>query len=464
MRWVVFTYAIVFGVIAYTATPTRPVTGTPRASMQMDSAALTNRAPYIPVQCYAKTKRDDRVSNSCATCHRASEAPNYTSDADVQLRMTLPAYATQNRWTNALHPPKPVALDDASTLAYVRTNNYRGFEGCAFAPDAEGWDRDARGDLTGWRSFAYEPLPGMFWPTNGSFGDAYIRLPAPYRRDAATYALNLAIAESMITRKNVAIPATDERTYDVDLDGDGTRGVARVVKFSAQQRYLTDGKNLAIAGLYPVGTELIHSLRYLDVVDGISRPAARMKEVRYMRKVRNVSYAEHELRATREGREKELEPNELRTIFGDGTRVNTGTGWAMEGMIEAADGTLRRQTFEESAACIGCHSGIGATTDSTFTFARKTGWGPQALGKIDTKPYFEAVGAGDDFAMNDELMRDPNALIPSPARALALDRAYLAIVREQSYVKGRDVFLGTPAIEEHVTQDAPTGIVEPLAR
>jgi hypothetical protein len=55
-------------------------------------------------------------------------------------------------------------------------------------------------------------------------------------------------------------------------------------------------------------------------------------------------------------------------------------------------------------------------------------------------------------------------LLPSAARALDLDRAYMAIVREQSFVRGRDVVL---APSSHVHSRAPIGqkssIDRPLA-
>jgi hypothetical protein len=80
--------------------------------------------------------------------------------------------------------------------------------------------------------------------------------------------------------------------------------------------------------------------------------------------------------------------------------------------------------------------------------------------------YFRRVGAGDEFRANSEILarffpggrldaarvrraRDLRDLIlPSPARALALDKAYLLIVREQSYIHGRDAVLA-PAQNVH---------------
>ncbi len=500
-------------------TPTPPAGGAP---------ALDNLAPYIPVQCYARTWVTGHAArNGCATCHQTSREPNYNDDEDVQLSLSMPRYATVNRWTNALHPPPPATIGEAALLAYVRADNYHGPDGspavhgtgytpdCAFAPDADGWDRDPRGVATGWRAYAYVPVPGMFLPTNGSAGDAFIRLPDRFRRDAAgrpsqaIYAINLAIVEAFVRRADVPVAPTDEAPLGVDLDGDGHLDVARQVHFTWPRPALHYvGRATAdpppAAGLYPAGTEFIHSLRYLDVAARRVRPAARMKEVRYMRKARYLTYGALDLAAKAEQREKMQDPNKLRYIYGDGARgVATGGGWTMLGFIEGGDGTLRPQTTEETAACIGCHGGVGASVDNTFSFARKLSgptsgagwyaWGARGFpaipdprradGRGEYRGWLEAVGAGDDFASNTEiarrffapdgtlrpamlaaLARDISVLaLPSPGRALALDRAYLAIVRAQSFTRGRDAFVGTVGVEARLEQDAPTGIALPIA-
>jgi hypothetical protein len=51
--------------------------------------------------------------------------------------------------------------------------------------------------------------------------------------------------------------------------------------------------------------------------------------------------------------------------------ISNGKDWVLQGFIEDAAGILRPQTFEESSSCIGCHGGIGATIDSSFSYARK---------------------------------------------------------------------------------------------
>lgn len=398
-----------------------------------------NLAAYIPVQCYAPLQRHGRANASCAVCHRGSREPNYVDDKNLQTEQSFPRYALVNRWTNALHSPQPVVIPDDALLAYVRTNNYRGWPAsaelpaCAFSPDADGWDRDAHGELTGWRAYSYTPTPGLFWPTNGSFGDAYIRLPPAFRRDSegntsqVVYAHNLAVVEAMIQHA-----ATDAHYV----------GEAAAVR--------------PVPGLFPSGTEIVHSLRYLDVVDGHVQPARRMKELRYMRKRRAMTYAELDIAAKHDAREAEQEPDALRAVYGDATTgLATGTGWTMQALIERGDGTLRPQSHEETSACIGCHGGVGATTDSTFSFARMTGWGAENVFGMpepengEYSAYLANVGR-DDFAANDEVVVfDPQdistLIVPSPTRALALDRSYLAIVRDQSFVRGRDVILGKRA-------------------
>jgi hypothetical protein len=51
--------------------------------------------------------------------------------------------------------------------------------------------------------------------------------------------------------------------------------------------------------------------------------------------------------------------------------ISNGQGWIFQGFIEVGDGSLRPQSFDESLSCVGCHGGIGATTDSVFSLPRK---------------------------------------------------------------------------------------------
>jgi len=526
---------------------------------------LSNMAAYLPAQCYASTidapadgdhadraKRKPTTHNGCFACHQASLEPNFTSDEDIQTTLSLPQYATENRWTNMKQPPAPVAISDSALVDHVRTSNYFDANGglrladklsrppaewdangdgrwggytpdCWFDVDDAGFDHAPDGRATGWRAFAYAPFPGMFWPTNGSAGDVLIRLPPAYRQDRdgreneTIHRLNFAILEAFIRRVDVPVPPTDEQALGSDLDGDGKLGMATRVAFvwppKEGRPFGYVGAAAALdpkiegwpaAGLFPRGTEFLHSLRYLDVKDGQVGMAARMKELRYMRKVRWQSYGDLSTAAQLEAREKQKSPDRLKTILGDAERgVGTGTGWLMQGFIEDAGGDLRPQTVEETAACIGCHGGVGSTTDSTFAFARKLDaraayragwyhWGERGLagiaepkradGKGEYAHWLAQVGGGDDYRSNEEVKArffrndgslDPAAtarlardistlLVPSPERAIALDRAYLAMVKDQHFERGRDVVLGTPKIESRVEQDGPTGIEEPV--
>jgi hypothetical protein len=93
--------------------------------------------------------------------------------------------------------------------------------------------------------------------------------------------------------------------------------------------------------------------------------------------------------------------------------------------------------------------------------------------------YLRENGAGDEFRGNEEVLArffddqgrlKPEAaselhgdisrlLLPSPERALALNKAYREVVREQSYVRGRDAVI-TPATNVHqsVNEGQGTGI------
>ncbi|MDC0710646.1 hypothetical protein POL68_19375 [Stigmatella sp. ncwal1] len=526
------------------------------ASSMREPPLLSNRAAYLPAQCYAVTQDTPggRRHNGCFACHQTPRAPNFTDDSDIQTVLPVARSASENLWTHVLRPPAPVEMPKGALLAWVRSNNYQDEQGnlrlaaalrkrpsawegdgdgqwegyipdCWFRPDAEGFDRAPDGRLSGWRAFAYAPFPGMFWPTNGSMGDVFLRLPEAFRQDRegheseAIYRINLAIVEAFIRRVDVPLAPVDERELGVDLDGDGRLGTAERVAFlwppepGRSFHYVGKAAELdrgrdgwPAAGLYPRGTEFLHSLRYLDVEEGEVRMAARMKELRYMRKTRWLTYGELQMAAEAEVLEKSRQPDTLKTVLGDVERgMGTGTGWVMQGFIEDAAGALRPQTVEETAACIGCHGGVGATTDSTFSFARKLDaggaphggwyhWGARGLkgipepkradGQGEYAHWLEQVGGGDDYRSNGEVQArffqkdgslQPRAvqalsqdistlLLPSPGRALMLNRAYLALVRSQRFERGRDVLLGAPPkVHPRLEQDGATGIDEPVS-
>jgi hypothetical protein len=513
--------------------------------------ALSNPYAYIPPQCYVKTVDEaGRAHNPCFTCHQASVPPNYVDDGDVQTSWSFATPAVQNRWTNLFvdRSAEVAAISDAAIDAYVAEDNYfteggeirlrrllaaaapgfdadgsGAFDGyvpdCYFDFDARGFDRDRGGRYTGWRVFAYYPLPGAFMPTNGSMGDVMIRLPEAFRaradgaEDYGVYAINLTVLEALVRQRDVPISAVDERLWGVDLDRDGSLGEATVIRFGASPPMRWVGlagrrseAYRAVPGLFPRGTEFLHSVRYLEVrADGSVGMAKRMKELRYARKAQWRTPAQLRRQARYEAFERNDQPSLLRRPFGDAERgVGNGAGWIYQGFIEDASGALRPQSFEETTFCVGCHGGVGATVDSSFAFARRVGAEafrggfyhprergleglpdpPRADGETEYAFYLAHNGAGDDFRANDEvrarffdadgelradaveaLVRDVTALlIPSAARARTLDRAYLAIVRAQSFTRGRDATVRPLAnASREVELDAPTGNAAPLA-
>lgn len=515
----------------------------PAAALASSAAAINPYGPpgdvpnhfaYIPPQCYAKSspRHGTRARNPCYTCHTDSASPNFVADGELQLIRRLPSGALQNLWRNLFEPASsrlPLSSEEEAWRA-VRSSNYlvagrlvladalrslpAAWDGQkdgswdGFVPDvwfnfdAQGFDRGPDGAPTGWRAFTSYPLPGAFLPTNGSAGDVLIRLDPVFRQDTSgeldsqAYVANLAIVEASIKRADVLIDSLDERRLGTDLDLDGHLGFASRVVFregprgstpmhyAGKARALEAAGQLAIApGLFPVGTELFHTVRYLDVTEtGDVVPAARLKELRYARKMR--WFEPRDLKAVVEGEARE----QAKTA--DGSRpvlwafdhgIDNGQGWYFQGFIEAADGSLRPQTFEETAYCAGCHGGVGRTTDSIFSFSRKLasdapsrGWfhftqrglagvaEPRTrAGVYEYSQYLQQAQAGDDFAENVEVLERffdergalrPAALsrlhadvtyllLPSPQRALALDRAYLATVREQAFSHGRDTVI-----------------------
>jgi hypothetical protein len=456
-----------------------PVVQTPAEAPSPPRPAFENAYAQIPPQCYVKTRRGGRVNNSCAACHRESVEPNFVDDAELQLSYALPPSAHRNPYTNLLAPVDPAAadVDDADVLAYVRRGNYRlpgetlpvaarpvatreGYVPDAhFRFDERGFDRDPSGVATGWRAFAYEPLPGGFGPELGSFGDVLIRLPPEFRQDRGgaydeeTYIVNLALVEALIVRADVAIEPVDERRHGADLDGDGALGVARRVHFrfdrSAADNLCFVGRASASCAtskpapaLYPLGTEFLHSLRYLDITREGVVPASRMKELRYAKKTRYLSYAELRNEATHEAKERAEAPDRPRRLLGDETRgVANGQGWIYRAFIEDARGELRAQSAEEHLSCVGCHGGVGVTTDSSFALPRKIRG--------------ESAGSGWVHQLAPERKALPGApRLPSKARALALDELYWSIVKAQSFAKGRGPVTTTP---DELWADVPAG-------
>jgi hypothetical protein len=311
-----------------------------------------------------------------------------------------------------------------------------------------------------------------------------IRLAARFRTDRDgnysrdVYAANLAIVEAAIKGvSTIGCLPIDEAAVGQDLDGDGIMGTAHRIANAGGWVGAAEGMPYD-SHLYPVGTEFLHTVRYLGVAkDGKISPSTRMKEVRYMRKWKGYAKQIYARRYQLEGFEKQA--GNLPGYQNLGARgLDNGNGWAVQGFIEDRNGRLRANTHEETSSCMGCHTSIGSTIDKTFSFARKVdgakGWkyidlvgmpdAPnkgESLGEIHT--YLRRVGGGSEFRHNlemvDRWMRDDGTadeeklasaedvyqlITPSPERALSLNKAYRTIVEDQDYIFGRDATVTPP--------------------
>jgi hypothetical protein len=487
--------------VADTLAPYDPLT------VARDSIGKTeNFEAVVPSQCYTKT---DGVANPCWTCHTQARGENYQRDWHLQELYSFSDFALTNRWKNLFvdRSAKIATISDTETLTYIRADNYgplqHALKGQAqypgYVPDLDfkqGFDDEGFAkDGSGWRAIRYKPFLGTFWPTNGNTDDVMIRLPRRFQTDEQgnfsreMYKINLALLEAAITvapstpaeKFARVIEPVDERVAAVDLDGDGqlTSQVTQVRRLP--MHYRGGANSIAVSRYrYPEGTEFLHTVRYIDP-DEPTLLAARMKEVRYARKVQWLDDW-----ALLRAYEKELldkEEGKLPTFQGSPlVGLRNDFGWQLQGYIEDAQGRLRLQTEEEHRFCMGCHSAIGVTVDQSFAFARKVpgadGWRHQDLRGIRDVPqvghadpeiltYFRRVAGGDEFRANEEVLQrffpsgtldEPTVrratakgdqditflIAPSRQRALQLNKAYMALVREQGFVYGRDTLLAPP--------------------
>ncbi len=462
---------------------------------QLTNDRSFNAEASIPPQCYTKT---EGRHNPCYTCHqmydrRAADRLNQLDDGAIQGDYIFSDVGETNHWQNLFVDRSAwlAAIDDAQIRAYVDSDNYTalparlrasGFKG--FVPDLADYHAGAAAfdpqglarDGSFWVAFRYKPFLGTFWPTNGSTDDVVLRLPRPFRElqgkfDRDVYFVNLTLVElNLKDLAQASIWPVDEAALGVDLDGNGILSTATQVLKSSH--YVGDARESALSfQQVPQGTEIMHSVRYLglDERDRVLVPK-RMKELRYMRKVNVLERHVIESRYANERKEKLL--GELPNFISRGDQgFDNGLGWFVQGFVEDYEGELRPQSHEEGMFCMGCHTAIGTTIDSTFSIARKvtgeTGWGyidlvgmrdvptvSEAGGEIMN--YLRRAGGGSELRENPEMRaRWFNAdgsvntqkveaadvytlLAPSARRALDLNKAYTHIVRHQSFISGRD--------------------------
>lgn len=468
----------------------------PAQRVQVSNEIITNLEAPVPSQCYTKT---ENRHNPCYTCHQIYDRSkgdvrmNQLDDGGLQGGYLFSDEGLTNHWHNLFVDRTDWlnSISDETIQHYVNTENYsqlakdlklRHWKG--FIPDLQDYDKaalafDAQGfakDGSHWVAFNYKPFPGTFWPSNGSTDDVVIRLPKKFREingiySRDIYVLNLSLVE--LTIKNLPhmeVAAQDETILGFDLDGDGKLGTtSQLIK---PEFYFGDASTVKIAAQqYPEESELMHSVRYVgsDETSKIFVPA-RMKELRYMKKIRVLEAYDLESRYARERKEKALEELPHYSDHGE-LGMENGMGWMLQGYIEDYSGVLRPQSHEETYHCMGCHAAIGATIDQTFALARKVpgdkGWGYVNLKGMPDVPslsepggeilhYLQRAGGGSEFRENPEMLArwftqngavdeakvkaaDVYQLItPSKERALKLNKAYTHIVRHQSYIHGRD--------------------------
>jgi len=496
------------------------------AAAEKAKGRIGNVLAHIPPQCYTKT---GGVSNPCWTCHTEKNGRNLADDWELQQKYQFNQQGRNNYWTNEFADRRALIakITDAQALAYIRQDNYTPLRQALrdvqlpdlrWKPDIDlrqGFDSQGYArDGSGWRAFCYKPFPGTFWPTNGSTDDVLIRLPEAFREDAAgqasleIYRINLTLLEAAVAvpdtvpddALNYAIEPLDESAAGLDLDGDGRiGGLATLIrKLPAHYAGAAAGEPLRRYE-YPVGTEFLHTVRYLDP-DAPDQMAVHLKELRYSRKLFRLGDKSLKFRYAEDAREQQT--GGWPYFGGDAyTGMFSEYGWRLQGYIEDAGGRLRLQTREEQVYCMGCHSGIGVTVDGSFSLPRKmpgaAGWARQSLAGMQDVPqagsdepevlrYFRRVGGGDEFRANAEILtryfpggqldsaavlraapggpQDIRALIlPSRERALQLDKAYISLVPEQSYTHGREAPLA-PAQNVYDRIDVDTTGLEPSGR
>lgn len=456
---------------------------------------IYNPEAVIPPQCYTKTQGKH---NPCYVCHQSYSDKQHTNqmrDGTLQGSYDFSDVGLKNSWKNLFidRSEKIKDISDQAILSYINQDNYsplikwmksdewqgavphiQDFEKGAAAFDEQGLARD--GSM--WVAFNYKPMPSMFWPTNGSTDDVMMRLPSEFyqlegKTNLDAYFVNLALTEmSILELDETTIMPVNEHNLNLDINANGVME-DRVTLVKRRTHYVGDAREIKVEHmLYPQGTEFLHSVRYVGFDDqGNIKPSARLKELRYMKK--HTLFPLSRIRQSYYGEAKEKHFENLPAVsdFGDRGFAN-GFGWLIWGFIEDEQGALRKQAKQEQFFCAGCHKTIGTTIDQTFSFPRKLagekGWGYIDLTKLIDAPnrgeekgeyltYMERVQGGDEFRQNTEMksrwFNQDNSpkyekieslesiyplITPSKQRALDLNKAYFTIVKEQSYLFGRE--------------------------
>ena len=483
-------------------------------------AGLKNEEAPIPPQCYTKT---ESVHNPCYVCHQnypdSHLRNNRRLDGSNQGIYTFSDEGESNAWQNLFVDRQAwiAQVSDQQITQYIEQDNYSALakrlqnkQWQGFVPDLKNYQNasqafDKKGiakDGSAWVAFNYKPFPSTFWPTNGATDDVLIRLPKAFRElngkfNEDVYLINLSLVEMTIKAlDNIDIFMADEIKLKTDLDQDG-KLTSQVEQLLTRKTFIGDAKQIKIPQQqYPQGTEIMHSVRYIGADDnGDISVSKRMKELRYMTKTKVMNEAAIDTSYRRERKEK-LDEQLPHFNFVKDRGFNNKFGWLIQGFIEDYNGELRPQSYEETMYCMGCHSSIGTTIDQTFSFPRKVtgkaGWGYINLKGMKDAPakgqqqgeilqYLQANGGGNEFRENPEMQQKwfneqgnvdiekvkkadvYSLLTPSKQRAMQLNKAYTQIVREQSYINGRDVTI-VPAVNVHKKIDESVAPLKPEKR
>jgi hypothetical protein len=513
----------------------------------LDFIKSKNPTAYIPAMCYTKTMDSSgKAHNPCYACHTKGEKPNFLDDSDLQTHYEFPKVGKINPWKNLFTFKNANSYSDVEIENYIKDDNYKDDKGeiilskklpvnwggyvpdCYFHFDEDGFDKNPKtGEYSGWRAYRYYPFLGTFWATNGSTDDVLIRLPFPFRADKnrkfdlEIYKTNLSIIEAFLKQKTIQTETLDESVSGIDLDKNGKLEKTNQLKYTwsstepmryagMAEDYQTNKELLTAGGLFPVGTEFLHSVRYLDWNKEANTVmlSKRMKELRYARKNEWYNYSELKDKVSREKKDLRFRTEKTPEGFhGDYEHgFDNKSGWVYQGYIEDKKGNLRPQTNEETLFCIGCHSSLGVLADSIFSFNRKmegsdkskvdfgwAHWSSKGISGVGDRTvsfknfgeqneysfYLQNNQAGDEFRENEEIKKiffqkdgtlnheaftklksDVGILInPSRERSILLNKSYRAIVESQSFRFGRDAILKKPTnVFEKIPDGQTTGI------
>jgi len=462
-----------------------------------------NEDPAIPAQCWIETGYG--TQNACLYCHTDYLASKKHGNAfplgEDQILYSFPTPDLNKvLWRNTIFPheidkrlrKENIPVPDINDVTYVRQDNWLpafkqarpnetdhwlndGPQEFVLFPaldpmhlfpeseqnptsdgshgyiDKEGFVRDEKAQLTGWRAINFFPY-GIFTPLTGSVSGIYIRLPEPFRAAQGKPSLE-------IYKKNLELLAKSIKNRPFE-----------------ESHYYGDASDTTVkAGFFPVGTEFAHPLHYVDLnadgeagakVDGVSANkgktyefpgtrAKRLKDLRYMYKWKEV---------TLDDIDEDAHPENY-VIGNEGQGwVDNNAGWLLVAFIEDRKGALRPQTTEEMMQCIGCHGKVGNTVDSVWSFERKLpgsiGWREMDYGDYDSKKpgksklmdyvhegsemgelgffYYVVVGANLYGVMPDEIAEVLQAFVAHKGESLGLQMDPTVFDDEKLKSMGKD--------------------------